>query len=99
MAIYVYIIQAIKHLTTGDGGIITLPYKSLYDRCKLLRWYGIDRDRNYKGCDFRLEHDIAEYGYKFHMNDINATLGLYNLPYIPSLLQKNRTNANFMMIN
>ena len=94
--ICVYSTQAIKHLTTGDGGIITLPYKSLYDRCKLLRWYGIDRDkRNYKGKDFRLEHDIAEYGYKFHMNDINATLGLYNLPYIPSLLQKNRTNAKF----
>ena len=94
--ICVYSTQAIKHLTTGDGGIITLPYKSLYDRCKLLRWYGIDRDkRNYKGKDFRLEHDIAEYGYKFHMNDINATLGLYNLPHIPSLLQKNRANATF----
>tara|TARA_B110000003_G_scaffold270174_1_gene302236 strand:+ start:1140 stop:2300 length:1161 start_codon:yes stop_codon:yes gene_type:complete len=94
--ICVYSTQAIKHLTTGDGGIITLPYKSLYDRCKLLRWYGINRDkRNYKGKDFRLEHDIVEYGYKFHMNDINATLGLYNLPHIPSLLEKNRANAKF----
>jgi dTDP-4-amino-4,6-dideoxygalactose transaminase len=94
--ICVYSTQAIKHLTTGDGGIITLPYKSLYDRCKLLRWYGINRDkRNYKGNDFRLEHDIVEYGYKFHMNDINATLGLYNLPHIPSLLEKNRANATF----
>jgi dTDP-4-amino-4,6-dideoxygalactose transaminase len=94
--ICVYSTQAIKHLTTGDGGIITLPYKSLYDRCKLLRWYGINRDkRNYKGKDFRLEHNIVEYGYKFHMNDINATLGLYNLPHIPSLLEKNRANAKF----
>ena len=94
--ICVYSTQAIKHLTTGDGGIITLPYKSLYDRCKLLRWYGINRDkRNYKGNDFRLENDIIEYGYKFHMNDISATLGLYNLPHIPSLLEKNRRNATF----
>ena len=94
--ICVYSTQAIKHLTTGDGGIITLPYKSLYDRCKLLRWYGINRDkRNYKGKDFRLENDIIEYGYKFHMNDISATLGLYNLPHIPSLLEKNRRNATF----
>ena len=94
--ICVYSTQAIKHLTTGDGGIITLPYKSLYDRCKLLRWYGINRDkRNYKGKDFRLESDIIEYGYKFHMNDISATLGLYNLPHIPSLLEKNRRNATF----
>lgn len=94
--ICVYSTQAIKHLTTGDGGFITLPNENLYHRCKLLRWYGIDRDkRNYKGKDFRLENDIAEYGYKFHMNDINATIGLYNLPHIPGLLEKMRANGKY----
>jgi dTDP-4-amino-4,6-dideoxygalactose transaminase len=94
--ICVFSLQAIKHLTTGDGGIITLPNEKLYERCKLLRWYGIDRDkRNYKGKDFRLENDISEYGYKFHMNDINATIGIYNFPHISRLLEKNRYNANY----
>ena len=37
--ICVFSLQAIKHLTTGDGGIITLPNEILYERCKLLRWY------------------------------------------------------------
>lgn len=93
--ICVFSLQAIKLLTTGDGGFITLPNESLYNRCKLLRWYGIDRDkRNYKQNDFRLENDILEYGYKFHMNDINATIGLYNLPYINKLLEINRRNAS-----
>jgi dTDP-4-amino-4,6-dideoxygalactose transaminase len=92
--ICVFSLQAIKHLTTGDGGFITLPNEELYDRCKLLRWYGINRDkRNYKGKDLRLENDIVEYGYKFHMNDINATLGIYNLPHMDGLLDKNRRNA------
>ena len=94
--ICVFSLQAIKHLTTGDGGIITLPNETLYERCKLLRWYGIDRDkRNYKGKDFRLENDITEYGYKFHMNDINATIGLHNLPHMKSILEKNRANAAY----
>ena len=98
--ICVYSTQAIKHLTTGDGGIITLPNEKLYHRCKLLRWYGIDRDkRNYKGKDFRLENDIAEYGYKFHMNDINATIGLYNLPHMNRLLKKNRENAKYLDVH
>jgi dTDP-4-amino-4,6-dideoxygalactose transaminase len=93
----VFSLQAIKHLTTGDGGFITLPNENLYNRCKLLRWYGIDREkRNYKGKDFRLENDIIEYGYKFHMNDINATIGLYNLPHIDELLRKNRENAEYL---
>ena len=92
----IFSLQAIKHLTTGDGGLITLPNEELYDRCKLLRWYGINRDkRNVKGKDFRLENDIVEWGYKFHMNDVNATIGLYNLPHIPEILEKNRANAIF----
>ena len=95
--ICVFSLQAIKHLTTGDGGFITLPNEELYERCKLLRWYGINRDkRNYKGKDLRLENDIVEYGYKFHMNDINATLGTYNLPHMDGLLEKNRRNAKIL---
>ena len=94
--ICVFSLQAIKHLTTGDGGLITLPNKELYDRCKLLRWFGINRDkRNYKGKDFRLENDITEWGYKFHMNDINATIGIYNFPHIQGLLEKNRENGKY----
>jgi dTDP-4-amino-4,6-dideoxygalactose transaminase len=95
--ICVFSLQAIKHLTTGDGGIIILPNKKLYERAKLIRWFGIDRDkRNYNRKDFRMENDIMEWGYKFHMNDINATIGLYNLPYIDSLLTINRNNYDYL---
>lgn len=98
--ICVYSLQAIKHLTTGDGGIIVLPNEELYNRAKLLRWYGIDRDRrNYNKKDFRLEHDIVESGYKFHMNDINATIGLNNLVSIGDILRKDRDNAKYFMEN
>ena len=95
--ICVFSLQAIKHLTTGDGGLIILPNKHLYDRAKLLRWFGIDRDkRNYNRSDFRLENDICEWGYKYHMNDINATIGLYNLPHINNLLYQNRNNFKYL---
>jgi dTDP-4-amino-4,6-dideoxygalactose transaminase len=95
--ICVFSCQAIKHLTTGDGGIIVLPTEQIYARAKLLRWFGIDRDkRNYNRKDFRMENDITEWGYKFHMNDINATIGLYNLPHIDELLVKNRHNNLYL---
>lgn len=86
--------QAIKHLTTGDGGALILPHKSLYDRAKLLRWFGIDRETNSK--EFRCEDDVKEWGYKFHMNDINATIGIHNFPHvIKDVIPKNIANANF----
>ncbi len=94
--ISVFSLQAIKHLTTGDGGLIFLPNKEIYEQAKLLRWYGISREqRNYKGKDFRLENDIKEWGYKYHMNDINATLGLSNLPFINNNLSKIRYNMEY----
>jgi len=95
-SIKVFSLQAIKHLTTGDGGLIMLPNKSLYDKSKLLRWYGIDRDkRNYNKKDLRMENDVVDWGYKYHMNDINATIGIYNLPHMERLLEKNRLNAKY----
>ncbi len=78
---------AIKFLTTGDGGAIVLPDKELYRRAKLLRWYGLSRD----DVDIQ-EQNIQEAGFKYHMNDIAATIGLENLIYIKNgnMLDKQR---------
>jgi dTDP-4-amino-4,6-dideoxygalactose transaminase len=72
---------------------LVLPNQELYRRGKLLRWYGIDRDGNRK--DFRCEADIEEWGFKFHMNDVCATIGLENLRFADSIIGKNRNNAKF----
>ena len=86
-------LQAIKHVTSVDGGILTLPNQELYDRAKLIRWYGIDREGNRK--DFRCEADIVEWGFKFHMNDVNATVGIENLKYANEIIGKHQSNAKF----
>ena len=89
--------QAIKHLTTGDGGLLTIPEYDDYRLMKLLRWYGIDRDE--KRVDFRCEVDIKNWGFKFHMNDINATIGLENLKLIDSIVTKHKQNAAYFNKN
>ena len=91
----VYSTQAIKHLTTGDGGFMLLPDEETYRRAKLLRWFGIDREKRSGGGDFRLESDVQEWGYKFHMNDINASIGISNLPFINENIRKIRENVEF----
>lgn len=58
--ICVFSFQAIKHLTTGDGGAIAFPCYGLYHKAKLLRWYGIDRDLRHAN-GFRMEHDIVDW--------------------------------------
>jgi dTDP-4-amino-4,6-dideoxygalactose transaminase len=94
-SICVFSTQAIKHLTTGDGGFMVLPTDELYRRAKLLRWYGISRDGPKNVKDYRIEQDVPEYGYKFHMNDINATIGLYNLPCVQKNIEHARDIAQY----
>lgn len=84
-----YSFQAIKHLTTGDGGLLVTPPEQ-YDRAVLLRWYGLDRTQ---GDAMRCRQDIAEAGFKFHMNDINATIGLSNINLARNSVELHRSNA------
>lgn len=91
--IVMYSLQAIKHITAIDGGLLILPHQELYDRAKLLRWYGIDRNSNRK--DFRCEADIREWGFKFHMNDICATVGIENLKCANEIISAHQSNAAF----
>lgn len=81
--------QAIKFLTTGDGGAL---YSPDYDRARLLSWYGLDRESS---ADFRCAQNIQEVGYKYHMNNINAALGIINLPYVNNLVESHNANAQF----
>lgn len=83
--------QAIKELTTVDGGALVCRSREDHERGRLLRWYGIDRRDGRR--DLRCEIDIAEHGYKFHMNDVAATIGLEQLKYVGRNIARNRANA------
>ena len=75
-------LQAIKSLTTGDGGILLCKDKELTAKAKRLRWFGYDRELKQKMGDT----DLTEAGYKYHMNDIAAALGRGNLVTIDAVL-------------
>jgi perosamine synthetase len=89
--------QAIKHITTGDGGMLMVRKKEDYDQAKLLRWFGISRDSSSK--DTRIEEDIKDWGYKFHMNDIAATIGIEQMKHIERVVATYRMNAYFYQRN
>lgn len=87
-------LQAIKHISSADGGILMVKSDDDFVRAKLLRWYGIDRTIK-EGIDLRCELDVAESGYKFHMNDVCAIIGLKNFVHLDKLVDLHRDNAKF----
>jgi len=68
--------QAIKHITTGDGGMLVLKNRDLIDKAERIRWFGIDRKAKQAGI---WENDITEMGYKYQMTDIAAAMGIASL--------------------
>lgn len=90
-------LQAIKSITSVDGGILSLKSNADYKRGKLLRWYGIDRDTPRK--DMRCEEDILEAGWKWHMNDVNAVIGMVQLEYLDGIVRAQRENAQYYYEN
>jgi perosamine synthetase len=87
-------LQAIKHMTTVDGGLLVCKSEEDYRRGKLLRWYGIDREG--PRTDFRCEEDVLEYGYKFHMNDVTAAMGSAQLAHLPKILAGHQANGAYL---
>ncbi len=83
----VYSFQAIKTITTGDGGMLIVKNKSDYEKGKRLRWFGIDRAEKQKGI---WKNDVSEIGYKYQMTDIAAALGIAALEESTEIFNKRR---------
>ena len=71
--------QAIKHLTTGDGGMLCVPNEMAYQTAIRLRWFGIDRFKRVPSVLGEPIWNVTELGYKYHMNDVAAAIGIGNL--------------------
>jgi len=64
--------QAIKHITTGDGGLLSIRNSRLLPDARSLRWFGINREKKQAGV---WQNDIKVVGYKYQMTDIGAAMG------------------------
>ena len=82
--------QAIKHLTTGDGGTLCCLDERDYEEARRLRWFGIDRERDRPSLLGERVHDLHRVGFKYHLNDLAAAVGLGNLPEVPEILAWHR---------
>ncbi len=79
--IHAFSFQAVKNLSMGDGGALTIRSKEHDARLRNLRWLGIDRSTFERtGHDeYDWAYDVTEVGFRYPMNDILAAIGLAQL--------------------
>ncbi|MDN5478626.1 MAG: DegT/DnrJ/EryC1/StrS aminotransferase family protein [Chryseobacterium sp.] len=93
--ITVFSFQTVRLPNTIDGGALSFKDRSLYDKAKQIRDYGIDRSNfRLKNGEINPECDIILEGYGATMSEINSLIGLKQIEKIPELLEIQRNNAS-----
>jgi perosamine synthetase len=87
----IFSFQAIKHISSGDGGMLTFKNKKLLDKSRRIRWFGIDRVKKQGGT---WENDITEIGYKYQMTDIGARMLLDSMNDFSKILSHRKKIFN-----
>ena len=91
--------QAIKHLTTSDGGALVCKNNLDYIEAKKMRWFGIDREKDLPSELGERVYDLKRIGYKYHLNDLSAALGLGNLSVFEARIKRIRKIASIYNTN
>lgn len=94
--------HAVKNLATGDGGMATTNNLNIAQKIRNLRWVGIDKNtwereelvekKSYR--QYGWFYDVTQLGYKYHMNDIAAAIGLVQLKKLEKANKKRRKLAS-----
>jgi len=85
----IFSLQAIKHMTTVDGGMLTFRDQTQMRAAKKFRWFGLE-----KGIS-RTEVDITSVGYKYNMNNVTAAIGLAQLRCINERIAAHKENGRY----
>lgn len=78
-----------KNITTGEGGAISLCDEKLGAELQLLRFHGMDREAWARfGKTGNQHYEIITPGYKFNMMDMQAALGIHQLPALDGFIAR-----------
>jgi perosamine synthetase len=83
----------VKHITTGEGGMITTNQRVLAERMRLFRNHGINtefREREQLGS---WHYEMVDLGYNYRITDIQCALGIGQLRKLPNFIKRRREIA------
>ena len=89
----VFSFHPVKHITTGEGGMIVTDNEKLAVRLRLFRNHGIATDFKQRDEQNTWYYEMLELGYNYRITDFQCALGLSQLKKLPSLLENRRQIA------
>lgn len=89
----IFSFHPVKHITTGEGGMITTDNAEFADRMRLFRNHGITADHHQREKQDSWFYEIVDLGYNYRITDFQCALGISQLQKLPKFLKRRRKIA------
>ena len=87
--------DGIKNITSGEGGCIVTEDESIINKVSDARLLGVENDTNRRNAGERSwEFDVTAQGWRYHMSNIMASIGIEQLKRFPHFIQKRQSLAH-----
>lgn len=89
----VFSFHPVKHITTGEGGMVVTDHLEYADRIRRFRNHGINADSHQRYENDTWYYEITDLGYNYRLTDIQCALGTSQLQKLDQFLQRRREIA------
>ena len=90
----IFSFHPVKHITTGEGGMITTDNTDYADRMRIFRNHGITTDHHQREIRGSWIYEMVDLGYNYRMTDIQCALGINQLKKLKQFLERRRNIAS-----
>ena len=89
----VFSFHPVKHLTTGEGGMVTTDSERFAETLRRFRNHGISSEARQRQTTGQWQYDMVLLGFNYRLTDIGCALGLAQLKRLDSNLSRRREIA------
>jgi len=89
----VFSFHPVKHITTGEGGMITTDNSDFAEQMRIFRNHGITTDYRQREKQESWFYEMVDLGYNYRITDIQCALGLSQLQKLSSWVKRRQEIA------
>jgi len=86
-------LHPVKHITTGEGGMVTTNDPDLAGRMKIFRNHGITADHRVREAQGSWFYEMKDLGYNYRLTDFQCALGISQMAKLPRWIARRREIA------
>jgi perosamine synthetase len=86
-------LHPVKHITAGEGGVVTTDDPKLAERARLFRNHGINNDNHQREAQGSWFYEMVDLGYNYRLTDFQCALGMSQLRKLPDWVKRRQAIA------